>query len=86
MWSAYTSRIEAITNIPVNRLYNKTQNVRNSLDNQHAAYQRVLMFSGWSQWNLGIQNEEIEKIKKKQKFGTKKKKTFKPKKFKVKSF
>ena len=30
------------------------------------------MFGGWSQWNLGIPNEEIEKIKKKQKFGTKK--------------
>jgi len=63
MWSAYTSHIEGLTNIPLNRLYNKTQNIRQSLNNQHEAYQRALMFGGWSQWNLGIENERIEKIK-----------------------
>ena len=63
-WSANTSYIEALTNIPVNRLYNKTLNVRQSLNNQHDAYQRVLMFSGWSQWNLGIgDSEKIEAFK-----------------------
>ena len=74
-WSAVTNIIEATTNAPTNRLYNKTQNVRQALNNQHEAYQRVLMFMGWSQWNLGIESEKIEKIKKKQKFGTKKKTT-----------
>jgi hypothetical protein len=64
-WSANTSYIEALTNIPVNRLYNKTLNVRQSLNNQHDAYQRVLMFGGWSQWNLGIgDSEKIEAFKK----------------------
>jgi hypothetical protein len=72
MWSAYTSHIESLTNIPLNRLYNKTQNVRESLDNQHNALERVLLFSGWSKWNLGI--EDVKKSKKKQKFGTKKSK------------
>ena len=63
-WSANTSYIEALTNIPLNRLYNKTLNVRQSLNNQHDAYQRVLMFSGWSQWNLGIgDSEKIEEVK-----------------------
>jgi len=64
MWSAYTSYIEATTNIPLNRLHNKTQNVRESLDNQHAATQRALMFSGWSKWNLGIEDsEKIQEVK-----------------------
>ena len=64
MWSAYTSYTEAITNIPLNRLYNKTLNVRQSLNNQHAATQRALMFSGWSQWNLGIgDSEKIIEVK-----------------------
>ena len=31
------------------------------------------MFSGWSQWNLGIENEKIEKIKAKTKKKKKKK-------------
>ena len=41
------------------------------------------MFSGWSKWNLGI--EDVEKSKKKEKFGGKKKtksKSFKEFKFK----
>ena len=68
-WSAYTNYIESTTNVPLNRLYNKTMNVRESLNNQHDALERVLMFSGWSKWNLGI--EDVEKSKKKQKFSTK---------------
>ena len=71
MWSAVTSYTEAITNVPLNRLYNKTQNVRESLDNQHSALERALMFGGWSKWNLGI--EDVEKSKKKEKFSGKKK-------------
>ena len=64
MWSAVTNYIEALTNAPVNRLYNKTQNVRQALNNQNAAWQRALMFLGWSQYNLGIENKEIEEVKK----------------------
>ena len=70
MWSAYTSYIEGLGNIPVNRLYNKTLNVRESLNNQNSAMERILMFSGWSKWNLGI--EDVSKSKGKQKFGIKK--------------
>ena len=66
-WSAVTNRIEAVTNIPLNRLYNKTQNVRQGLNSQNESWQRALMFMGWSQYNLGIENEKIEKIKEKTK-------------------
>ena len=69
-WSAVTNYVEATTNVPLNRLYNKTQNVRESLDNQHSAFERALLFSGWSKWNLGI--EDVEKSKKKQGFGSRK--------------
>ncbi len=61
VWPAYTSYIEGLTNIPVNRLYRKTLNVRESLDNQHTAFQRALMFSGWSKWNLDIPDTEVQK-------------------------
>jgi hypothetical protein len=65
-WSAVTNYIEATTNVPLNRLYNKTQNVRESLDSQHSALERALMFSGWSKWNLGIgDSEKIKKVKEK---------------------
>ena len=61
LWSAYTSHIEGITNVPLNRLYRKTINVRDALDSQHSAFQRTLMFSGWSKWNLNIPDKKIVK-------------------------
>jgi hypothetical protein len=72
-WSAVTNYVEATTNVPLNRLYNKTQNVRESLNNQHDALERALMFGGWSKWNLGV--EDVGKSKKKQKFGTRRTRT-----------
>jgi hypothetical protein len=62
-WSAVTNYTEAFTNIPLNRLYNKTQNVRQALNNDHAAWERTLMFLGWSQYNLDLENKKMEGIK-----------------------
>ena len=80
MWSAVTNYIEGTTNAPVNRLYNKTQNVRQALNNEHAAWQRFMMFWGWSQYNLNIQNKDVEEAKKKVKKKTSKKSKGKKKK------
>ena len=63
-WSAVTNYVEGFTNAPLNRLYNKTQNVRQALSNEHEAWERVLMFLGWSQYNLNLENTKIENIKK----------------------
>ena len=67
-WSAYTNYIEGVTNVPVNRLYNKTQNVRSSLDNENSAFHRILMFLGWSRYNLGVEQKKEAKKKQKQKY------------------
>jgi len=79
-WSAVTNYVQTFTNVPLNRLYNKTQNVRQSLNNDHAAWERTLMFLGWSQYNLDLENKKMEEIKqdikdKKKKLKKKKKKT-----------
>jgi len=63
-WSATTNYIESFTNIPLNRLYNKTQNVRQALNNDHSAWERSLMFLGWSQYNLDLENKKMDEIKK----------------------
>ena len=66
-WSAVTNYVEGFTNAPLNRLYNKTQNVRQGLSNEHAAWERSLLFLGWSQYNLNLENEKMDKIKAKTK-------------------
>ena len=72
-WSAVTNYTEAFTNVPLNRLYNKTQNVRQALNNDHANWERTLMFLGWSQYNLDLENKKMEEIKEKTKDKKKKK-------------
>ena len=78
VWSATTNLIEGTTNVPVNRLYEKTMNVREALDEQNEWWQRVFLWAGWSRWNFGIKNEEVEFYKKQVKENKKKKKTQQP--------
>ena len=62
-WSAVTNYIEGFTNLPLNRLYQKTQNIRQGFNNDHSAWERMLLFLGWSQYNLNLENEKMDKIK-----------------------
>lgn len=74
-WSAVTNYIEGFTNLPLNRLYNKTQNVRQGFNNEHSAWERTLLFLGWSQYNLNLENKKMDKIKQSTKSKNKKKKS-----------
>ena len=88
-WSAVTNYTEALTNFPANRLYQKSINMRNALDKDYTMFQRIMFFSGYTTWSLGLgDNEAIIEAKEKVKINkanTKKKKS-KVKKFKVKKF
>jgi len=77
-WSAVTNYIEATTTLPTNRLYQKTINVRNALDNQYTAFQRAMFFSGYTTWSLDLgDTEKMKKIKEKVKSKKKSKSKFK---------
>jgi len=64
MWSAYAELVEGATNIPLARLHRKVENIRAALDNENAYWQRVALGLGWGKWELGIENKEVEAIKK----------------------
>ena len=49
---ATTQATEAITNVPVNRVFKKLNNLKNAADNDYAVWQRVLMSLGWSNWDV----------------------------------
>ena len=56
-----TMGIEALGNIPVNRVYRKIGNIKAALDDQNEAWQRVLIGLGWSKWDVGVgQREKAE--------------------------
>jgi hypothetical protein len=67
-WSAVTNYTQALTNFPANRLYQKSINMRNALDKDYTNFQRVLFFSGYTTWSLGLgDNEAIIEAKEKAK-------------------
>ena len=82
MWIALTNLIEATTNMPLARLHNKALNLSEAFNADNDAWQRIALGLGWSRWELGVTNEEIEQlkeiIKEKKKQERKKTKTKKP--------
>jgi hypothetical protein len=85
-WSAATNYTQALTNFPANRLYQKSINMRNALDKDYTNFQRIMFFSGYTTWSLGLGDPESvieakEKIKinkknTKKRKGTKKQRSF----------
>ena len=63
-WSAVTNYTQTITTAPVNKIYQKTINLRNASDNQYTALQRILFLSGYTTWSLNLgDTEKMEQIK-----------------------
>ena len=59
IYDAGASVTEAVTNIPLSRLYNKVQNISESLNAEHDTWKRVAMLLGWSKWSFGIKNQDV---------------------------
>ena len=52
--------ISAVTNVPVDRLFQKVENIQGALDDTNETWQRVAMLMGWPKWQLEnkVQREE----------------------------
>jgi len=59
IYDAAFSGTEAVTNLPLSRVYNKVQNISESLDAEHETWKRVAMLLGWSKWSFGIKNQDV---------------------------
>ena len=62
-WSIAGNLIEGLTNVPVARLVHKANNVEEALTSNHEIWQRVALLAGWSQWSVGVKDEELEAAK-----------------------
>jgi hypothetical protein len=63
IWMGIGSTVEALTNIPVGRLAKKMLNLDNAMDSNNEWWQRVALVLGWSTWDLGIKDKDIEQAK-----------------------
>ena len=46
--------ITAATNIPIDRVIKKANNIRGILSEQSQMWQKVILFGGWSTWDVGL--------------------------------
>jgi len=52
-----TSLTSAGTNVPVDRIYQKVQNVSNAMNSDFETWQRVAFLLGYNKYNLGLKDE-----------------------------
>lgn len=66
--------VSATTNIPLDRAVNKMNNLKEAMDTEHAAWQRIAMALGWSTWDVGVNPYEAPVDPRRKKLVTRKNK------------
>jgi len=56
--------IAATTNVPVDRLFQKIENIQGAMDETNDAWQRVAMFMGWPKWQLENDKQRLDRYNK----------------------
>jgi hypothetical protein len=55
VWEAGFSFTQALTNVPLSRLHQKTVNISDAFSQDMEGWQRIALMMGWTKWNLGIE-------------------------------
>ena len=66
-WLALGQITAGTTNIPLDRVIKKVNNVRAALDDRNEAWQRIATMLGWNTWNVGIPNRKRDAVRNKKK-------------------
>jgi len=53
--------VSALTNVPLDRVVKKVNNVVKATDSDLELWERVALFAGWQDWELGIKEEKKPK-------------------------
>ena len=54
IWDAAAKVTTATTNVPLDRLFRKTDNIKEALNQENTAMQRAFLTMGWSAWDLQV--------------------------------
>eukprot|EP00487_Bulimina_marginata_P002974 TRINITY_DN16922_c0_g1_i1.p1 TRINITY_DN16922_c0_g1~~TRINITY_DN16922_c0_g1_i1.p1 ORF type:complete len:107 (+),score=33.63 TRINITY_DN16922_c0_g1_i1:29-322(+) len=57
--------ISAATNVPLDRLIKKINNIDAALGENVEEWQRIALLAGWNEWNLGLEDKKKSKKSKK---------------------
>ncbi len=65
---ALGTAVEAFTNLPLGRAIQKINNARAATQEDVEMWQRMALLMGWNTWDLGVENKELESIRKRIKY------------------
>jgi len=65
---ALGTAVEAFTNVPLGRAITKINNARAATQEDVEMWQRMALLMGWNTWDLGVDNKELESIRKRIKY------------------
>ena len=54
IWDAAAKVTTAATNVPLDRLFRKTDNIREAFNQENSTMQRTFLMLGWSAWDLQV--------------------------------
>ena len=63
MWETIGNVVSSTTNVPMDRLVNKTNNVREAFNNQNETWQRIALLMGWNRWDIGVEKTKVKEVK-----------------------
>ena len=63
LWQVIGNLTSGITNLPLDRVVNKLINIKEAMDSDNAAWQRIALLNGWNTWDLGVTPEDLEKAR-----------------------
>ena len=68
LWVATAPVVEGLTNVPMNRLITKVNNLREAANSNNEVWQRAGVALGWSAWDLGVDaGAEVDELIKEEK-------------------
>ena len=62
MWSTVALTVSALTNVPLDRVYQKITNLKEASNSDHETWQRIALMLGWNTWDLGVENQALKNV------------------------
>ena len=54
--------LSAGVNIPADRVLRKMKNVQDAMDEDNEMWAKAALLAGWSEWELGLSEDQLEKL------------------------
>ena len=69
-YEAASKVVSATTNVPLDRLFTKTNNIAAAMGEDAEVWQRIAMMLGWPEWQIRPKEKKKKRSKKKSTFGS----------------